>query len=170
MEIYLMQHGEAYAKDKDPERSLTPKGEAQINLSAKALKNLDVKFDLIISSPKKRARQTAGIIATELEYPQDDIEVTKTLEPTVPAKDALSYLAAYGNKSRIFIAGHLPSLREIASSLVSDTSHVSFHFEMGGVVRIDLEELGAHNGDLRWLLTPEQLTMLAQNMGSGLHI
>ena len=162
MEIYLMQHGEAYAKDKDPERSLTLKGEEQIHLSAQALKKMDVKFNLIISSPKKRARQTAEIVAAEMGYPQDGIEVTETLEPTVPAKDALSYLAAYSDKSRIFLAGHLPSLGEIASTFVCDRSHVSFHFEMGGVARIDVEELKAHNGELRWFLTPSQLTMLSQ--------
>ena len=162
MEIYLMQHGEAYAKDKDPERSLTLKGEEQIHLSAQALKKMDVKFNLIISSPKKRARQTAEIVAAEMGYPQDGIEATETLEPTVPAKDTLSYLATHGDKNRIFIAGHLPSLGEIVSTLVCDRSHVSFHFEMGGVARIDVEELKAHNGELRWFLTPSQLTMLSQ--------
>jgi phosphohistidine phosphatase len=162
MEIYLMQHGEAYAKDKDPERSLTPQGEEQIHFSAIALKKMDVKFDLVISSPKKRARQTAEIVAAEMGYPQDGIEVTETLEPTVPAKDALSYLATHGDKHRIFIVGHLPSLGEIASALVCDRSRVSFRFEMGGVVRIEVEELKAHNGDLCWFLTPDQLAMLSK--------
>lgn len=162
MEIYLMQHGESYPKDKDPERSLTPQGEEQIHLSAKALKKMDVTFDLIISSPKKRAQQTAEIVATELGYPQDEIKVTETLEPTVPAEDALSYLRSLGLKNQIFLAGHLPSLGKIASALVSDTSHVSFRFEMGGVVRIDVEDLQAHNGDLCWMLTPQQLKILSQ--------
>jgi phosphohistidine phosphatase len=161
MEIYLMQHGESYSKDKDPERSLTPQGEEQIHLSAKALKKMDVKFDLIISSPKKRARQTAEIIASELGYPKDGIEVTETLEPTVPAKDALSYLVSYSLKNRIFLAGHLPSLGEIASALVTGKSYVSLHFEMGGIVRIDVEELQAHSGDVCWILSPDQLRMLS---------
>jgi phosphohistidine phosphatase SixA len=64
MEIYLMQHGEAYAKDRDPERSLTPNGEDQIHSSGKALRKLGVDVDLIVSSPKKRARQTAEIVAS----------------------------------------------------------------------------------------------------------
>jgi len=162
MEIYLMQHGESYSKDKDPERGLTPQGEEQIHLSGKALKKMDVHFDLIISSPKKRARQTAEIIARELGYPQDGIEVTETLEPTVPAEDALSYLTSYSLKNRIFLAGHLPSLGKIASALMSDKAQVSVHFEMGGMVRIDVEELPAHNGNLHWLLTPDQLKVISQ--------
>jgi len=162
MEIYLMQHGESYSKDNDPERSLTPQGEEQINLSAKALKKMDVRCDLIISSPKKRARQTAEIIAMVLGYPQDEIKVTETLDPTVPAKDVLSYLTSYSLKNRVFLAGHLPSLGEIASALVSDKSQISVHFEMGGIVRIDVEELHAHSGDMRWLLTPDQLKVISQ--------
>ena len=162
MEIYLMQHGESYPKDKDSERSLTPQGEDQIHLSGKALKKMGVYFDLIISSPKKRAQQTANIIAAELGYSQDEIKVTETLEPTVPAKDALSYLKTFSLKNRIFLAGHLPSLGEIASALMSDKSGISFHFEMGGVVRIDVYVLQAGSGDLRWILTPDQLALLAQ--------
>ena len=162
MEIYLMQHGESYPKDKDPERSLTPKGEEQIHLSGKALEKMDVNFDLIISSPKKRARQTANIVASELGYPQDEIKITETLEPTVPAKDALSYLRSFSAKKRIFLAGHLPSLGEIAYALLSEISKISLHFEMGGIVRIDVEELQAGSGDLCWLLTPDQLVLLAR--------
>jgi len=161
MEIYLMQHGKSYAKDRDPERSLTPQGEEQIHLSAKALKKMALNFDLIVSSPKKRARQTAEIIAGELGYPRHNIKVTETLEPTIPAKDALSYLESFGDKDKIFLAGHLPSLAEVASALVSDTSQVLIHFEMGGVVRIDIEEVKGHRGELRWSLTPDQLRMIS---------
>jgi len=60
MEIYLMQHGEAYPKDKDPERSLTPRGDEQIHLSAKALKKMDLSFDLIVASPKIRRLTVAN--------------------------------------------------------------------------------------------------------------
>jgi phosphohistidine phosphatase len=162
MEIYLMQHGEAYPKDKDPERSLTPRGEEQIHLSAKALKRMDVSFDIIISSPKKRAQQTAGIVADELEYPQGKIEVSETLEPAVPAEETLHYLMTFSLKERIFIAGHLPSLGEIASALMSDAFRIPLHFEMGGVVRIDVEDPKARNGELRWFLLPHQLALLSR--------
>jgi hypothetical protein len=56
----------------------------------------------------------------------------------------------------------LPSLGEIASALMSDKYRISFHFEMGGVVRIDVYVLQAGSGDLRWILTPDQLALLAQ--------
>lgn len=161
MEIYMMQHGDALPKDKDPERGLSPEGENQIRLSAKALKRLQVHFDLVISSPKKRARQTAQIVARELDYPEDQIEVTETLEPLSPAIETISYLKSFTVKEHILLAGHLPSLAEVASDLMNET-HISIQFEMGGVCRIDVEKLPTHKGKLRWYLTPEHLRLLAQ--------
>ena len=162
MEIYLIQHGEAYAEDQDPERSLTPGGEDQIRSSGKALRKLGVDVDLIISSPKKRARQTAEIVAEELDYPKEGIEVTKDLEPLAPSEDAIGYLKQFQDRGKVLLAGHLPSLGEIASNLMSEGTPVAIHFEMGGVCRIDVEALPTHKGDLRWILPPTQLRLLAE--------
>ena len=157
-----MQHGEAYAEDRDPERSLTPNGEDQIHSSGKALRKLGVDVDLIVSSPKKRARQTAEIVAKELGYSKEAIEVTETLEPLAPGDDAIVYLRCFGDRRKVLLAGHLPSLAEIASNLMSEGAHVSVHFEMGGICRIDVEEFPTHRGNLYWILTPTHLRLLAE--------
>ena len=162
MEIYLIQHGKAYAEDQDPERSLTPVGEGQVRSSGKALKKLGVDVDLIVSSPKKRARQTAEIMAGELGYPKEEIEVTKSLEPLAPCEDAIAYLKQFMDRGRVLLAGHLPSLGDIASNVMSEGPPISIHFEMGGVCRIDVEALPTHKGDLRWILTPTQLRLLVE--------
>ena len=54
MEIYLVRHGAAHTKEDDPERHLNKDGLAQCHLSGRALRRLDTKFDLAISSPKVR--------------------------------------------------------------------------------------------------------------------
>lgn len=162
MEIYLMQHGEAFSEDADPERSLTPEGERQIEASGRALKKLGVEVDLVVSSPKKRARQTAEIVGRVLGYPSEEIRATEALQPTAPAPDALLFLKAYEDKKRILVAGHLPSLGEIASALLSEGPKVAIRFSMGGVCRIDVEEvLQTGLGELRWLLAPEHLRLIA---------
>lgn len=162
MEIYLMQHGQAFSEEADPERSLTPEGENQIGASTRALQKIGVGFDLIVTSPKKRAGQTAQIVAKGLGYPTDDIKVTKTLQPTAPAHEAIAFLKAYEDKRRVLLAGHLPSLGEIASDLLGQGSTVSIHFEMGGVCRIDVDLLQGGPGELRWYLLPEQLRLIAR--------
>jgi phosphohistidine phosphatase len=160
MEIYMMQHGEALPKEEDPQKGLSKEGERQIGLSAKAISRLGIVFDLIISSPKKRARQTAEIVAKELNYPIDKMEVSSHFEPLSPPADAISYLNSFMDKGRIFIAGHLPSLAEIASELMSE-GHIFIQFQMGCVCCVDVEELPTHKGRLIWHLTPEQLTLIA---------
>lgn len=162
MEIYLMQHGQAFSEEADPERSLTPEGENQIGASSHALQKIGVGFDLIVASPKKRARQTAEIVARRLDYPIDDIKVTETLQPTAPAQEAIAFLKTHEDKRWILLAGHLPSLGEIASDLLSEGSKVSIHFDMGGVCRIDADLLQGGSGELKWYLTPEQLRLIAR--------
>ena len=51
----------------DSSRPLTPKGEGQLRKSAAAMQKMDLRFDLILSSPFLRAKQTAKIVAGEIE-------------------------------------------------------------------------------------------------------
>src|SRR2546430_17563843 len=71
MNLYILRHGLAvehgapgYAKDAD--RPLTPKGERKLGQIADAMEAMELSFDLILSSPYARARQTAEIVAETL--------------------------------------------------------------------------------------------------------
>ena len=161
MRIYMIQHGQPLPKEEDPERGLSEEGMRQINLSAKAMKKVGMKVDVICSSPKKRARQTAEIVAKELGYPIEKIEISSVFEPLSPPADAISYLQSFTDKTSIFVAGHLPSLAEIASELLSE-EHISIQFQMGGICEIEVEELPTHQGKLISLLTPEQLALIGK--------
>ncbi len=55
------------------EAPLTGLGRRQAEAEGKKAKELGLKFDLIISSPLTRARQTAKIIAKQVGYPDNDI-------------------------------------------------------------------------------------------------
>ncbi len=162
MEIYLVRHGAAYTKEEDPERHLNNDGVNQCHLTGRALKKLDITFDLIVSSPKVRARQTAEIIAEEVGYSNNDIKVTEKLEPTAAPKDTLSYLNDFTDTKRIMLAGHLPLLGHLASELLSNTSQISLHFEPGAVCQINIGQPHSHTGDFRWFLAPEHLRIMAQ--------
>ncbi|MBR34982.1 MAG: phosphohistidine phosphatase SixA, partial [Nitrospinae bacterium] len=138
MEIYLVRHGAAHTKEDDPERHLNKDGLEQCHLSGRALRRLDTMFDLVISSPKVRARQTAEIIADEVGYPKDEIKVTETLEPMASPKDTTSYLNNFTEKKNIMLAGHLPLLGNLASELLSESTQISLYFEAGAVCKIDV--------------------------------
>ena len=162
MEIYLVRHGAAYTKEEDPERHLNNDGVNQCHLTGRALKKLDITFDLIVSSPKVRARQTAEIIAEEVGYSNNEIKVTEKLEPTAAPKDTLSYLKDFTDTKRVMLAGHLPLLGHLASELLSNTSQISLYFEPGAVCQINIGQPHSHNGDLHWFLSSEHLRIMAQ--------
>ena len=162
MEIYLVRHGVAHTKEDDPERHLNNDGLNQCHLSGRALRRFGTTFDLVISSPKVRARQTAEIIADEVGYPKDEIKVTETLEPMASPKDTISYLNNFTEKNNIMLAGHLPLLENLASELLSKSTQISLSFEAGAVCQIDVDHPISHNGILRWFLKPEQLRLIAQ--------
>ncbi len=161
MEIYLMQHGPALPKDKDPEEGLSPEGEARIQASGEALKRMGVTFDAILSSPKKRSKQTAAIVAEKVGFSSDKIMETKKVKAMTPAEETVQALSEVSGAEQVLIAGHLPSVAEVASFLLTEGSKAAIQFEMGGCCRIDAEGLPTHSGSLRWYLTPAQLKLIA---------
>jgi len=141
MEIYLMQHGPALPKDQDPDEGLNPEGEARIHASGQALKKMGLAFDTILSSPKKRSKQTAAIVAEEVGFPLEKIVETKRVKAMTPPEETVQTLFELPGAERVLIAGHLPSVAEVASFLLTEGSKAAVQFEMGGCCRIDVEEL-----------------------------
>jgi len=163
MELYLMQHGPYLPKEQDPDEGLSPEGDARIRASGKALRRMGVTFDAILSSPKKRSAQTAAIVAREVGFPPDKITETDKVKAMTPAEETIEMLGGLSGCKRALIAGHLPSVGEAASSLLTQGSKATIAFEMGGCCRIDVQELPTHTGQLKWYLTPDQLDLIASS-------
>jgi phosphohistidine phosphatase len=161
MEIYLMQHGPALPKEQDPEEGLGPEGKERIHASGQALKKMGVTFDAVLSSPKKRSKETAAIVAEEVGFPLEKVIETKNVKAMAPPQDTVQALSEVSEAQRVLIAGHLPSVAEVASFLLTEGSKAAVQFEMGGCCCIDVDELPTHSGRLRWYLTPAQLEQIA---------
>src|SRR5678815_1793984 len=70
MELYILRHGLAEERShsgRDRDRALTLEGIERTHSAGKALRKMDVEFDLVLSSPFVRAWQTAEIIVQELD-------------------------------------------------------------------------------------------------------
>ncbi len=160
MEIYLMQHGPAMPKDQDPEEGLSPEGKARIRAGGQALKKIGVTFDAILSSPKKRSKQTATIVAEEVGFSVEKIVETKKVKAMTPPDETVRALSEISGSERVLIAGHLPSVAEVASLLLTEGTRTAMQFEMGGCIRIDAEKLASGEGRLRWFLLPDQLKFI----------
>jgi phosphohistidine phosphatase len=145
MNLYLMQHGNSNPKEIDIDESLSEEGIKKVIVSAKALKKLNVSFDVIICSPKMRSIQTAKIIAKEFNFKEDKIIQTENVKASSNHKDTLDFINQY---ERVFIAGHLPNIKEIIFSLLNQIFEIDI--QNAGCTFIETQ---SNKSILKWHLT-----------------
>jgi phosphohistidine phosphatase len=163
LEVYLIRHGIAAERGKewpdDSKRPLTPEGLVSLRKEARALTNLGVAFDQIISSPLVRTRQTADVFSAELKG-RPEIVLSDALAPAGTPASIIQELAKHIRKARIALVGHEPNLGELAAELIG--ARAPLEFKKGGICRIDFEVPPAKGaGHLRWLVTPKMLRKMA---------
>ena len=161
-ELYLIRHG--IAEERGPEwpddgrRPLTEKGISRLKKSTKGLVSLGVTFDVLLTSPLLRARQTAETVAACFE-PRPPVVAIDSLSPDGTYQQVLDDLGKQSRRSRIALVGHEPSLGEYAARLAG--SRHAFEFKKGAVCRIDVDALPPGGpGALRWFMTPKLLRNL----------
>lgn len=156
--IYLMRHGDAEPRSEEvteAARSLTPKGEKQAKAAARALEALGEAPTFYAASTLVRAKQTAQLVSAGLSG-EEPLQ-TDTLDPGLdPAKTA-AWLNRQKSESAL-LAGHAPSIGELASWLASSKVDVGIHFKKGAIMCLSAEDdLGPGACEIEWFLTPKQL-------------
>jgi len=157
MNIFILRHGIAVepgtpAFENDSERPLTPKGERQLRKTAAAMKKMDLRFDLILSSPFERAKQTAKIVADDLKL-KKLLKFSRELQPDGSVKNLFRQLNDLKPApENILLVGHEPYLSRFISLLVSGGENVAIDFKKGGLCKLEVEELEySHCATLKWL-------------------
>jgi phosphohistidine phosphatase len=161
-ELYLIRHGLAEERGDawpdDEKRPLTEEGMARMRKAARGLSRLGVAFDVVLSSPLVRARQTAEIVAGGL-APRPALVNIESLSPGASYAALVADLEKHARKTRIALVGHEPGIGELAARLIG--SRHSIEFKKGAICRIDVEDVPPSGpGDLRWFLPPKILTSL----------
>jgi phosphohistidine phosphatase len=159
MELYILRHGIAVERGtpgykKDSDRPLTPEGEEKVRQIADAMRGMDLKFDVILSSPYTRAEQTANIVAGEL-----DEEVSYS-DYLVPGSNALELIGEINDEQpqRVLLVGHEPDLSSLISVLITGGSDAGIELKKGGLCKLTTDKLVfGRCATLNWLLTPKQL-------------
>jgi phosphohistidine phosphatase len=165
MNLYLLRHGLAVEPGgpgftDDSERALTPKGKAKLEKVAAAMKALDLSFDLILSSPYVRAKQTAELVAEGLKA-RRRLEFTETLTPSGNAKKLVELINHLIPKD-VLLVGHEPFLSEFISLLVAGTHGVPIVMKKAGLCKLSMDSLRyGRCATLEWLLTPKQMLLMA---------
>lgn len=170
MELYVVRHG--IAEDigegqgrSDFERGLTQKGRERTRQVAEALAGFRCRPDCIATSPLRRTRQTAEILARIL---TDGLEPEECafLAPGGRVAELLDWLSA-GESGSVMIVGHMPDLALMASVAIAGDERASIGLKKGGSCRIDFDDgPGRAAGRLVWLIQPRQiLDLLAAGSG-----
>ena len=163
-ELYLIRHGVAAergdAYPDDTKRPLTNEGIQKLRKEARALLALDVSFDVILTSPLVRTRQTAETIAAIFKNAPPIVNV-QALAPGGTHTAIIDELSKQHRRHRIAIVGHEPGIGELASRLVG--LRRPLEFKKGAICRIDVAALPpAGPGDLRWLIPPKILRKIGK--------
>jgi phosphohistidine phosphatase len=148
MDLWLVRHGEAVPERVDPARPLSPEGARAVSEVAKTLAGRMAPFDLVATSGKKRALQTAEILGEAAGYPAGRIAETGALSPGATPEAFLAFLAGCASPKRLLCVGHLPSIAAIASYFLSHGDPVLLAFGPGTVCRIRVEALRHGGGEL----------------------
>ncbi len=161
-ELYFIRHGIAEERGDawpdDTKRPLTDRGITRLRKEARGLSRLGVTFDVVLTSPLVRARQTADAIAGTFD-PRPPIVAIESLAPGGSYQALLTDLEKQSRRSRIALVGHEPGLGELAAKLIG--SRHAIEFKKGAICRIDLEAVPpAGPGALRWFVTPKILRTL----------
>jgi phosphohistidine phosphatase len=163
LELYLIRHGIAAERGPeypdDSKRPLTSRGIAALRREAKGLRELGIAFDVIITSPLVRTRQTADIIAEGLGG-KAAVVPSDALAPAGTPAAVIQEIQKHHKKARVALVGHEPNIGELAGRLIGARSPIPF--KKGAIARIDFEVLPPKGvGELRWFVPPRVLRNLA---------
>jgi len=167
MDLYLLRHGLVVERgtpgfENDDTRPLTPKGRRQLRKISAAFQTLELDFDLILSSPLVRARQTAEIVAAQMKL-KKNLVFADELSPGGSAKNLVEkILSLKPLPKNLLLVGHEPDLGKLISFLVSGKTSAGFALKKAGLAKLEVKSLHAGQcATLAWLLTPSQLKLLA---------
>ena len=110
MQIYLLRHGiaeESAPGRPDAERALTDEGREKLRRVLRRAKAAKVAPTLILSSPYRRALETAEIAAEVMEY-QGKVVKTRALVPDASQADVWEEIRKRPEEEAILLASHEP--------------------------------------------------------------
>jgi phosphohistidine phosphatase len=166
-QLWLLRHAEAEPRGPlpDEQRALTERGERQARAAGAALAALGVRLDVVLSSPRVRALETARLACEALAEPLA-LEILQALSAGFNATEALAVLAAREPGTHVMLVGHEPDFSEVIGELTG----ARVKLKKGGIAMVDVSEharVGAgpsaasSGSELIVLARPRELALIA---------
>jgi phosphohistidine phosphatase len=151
--LYILRHASAGVRRANPvidvKRPLDKDGKQQCVLIGNLLNALNVQFDLIVSSPLKRAVQTAAFVGNEVAY-DTKIRLSTALAPTATFAEFRALLNELNGSENVLVVGHNPNLTTFLGALISPPGRpATIRLRKGAIARLDAARNPA---TLQWLI------------------
>ena len=161
MIIYFLRHASAGESlmnpKKDEKRALDKDGIEQCGYVGRGLTALEAQVDVIISSPLKRATQTASLVGNEMGY-EGKLQIEAALRPQATFADFRKMLEKYSRQESIMVVGHNPNLSQFLGAVICESGcEASVDLKKGAVARVEMRR---SSGTLQWCITPKTLRTL----------
>jgi phosphohistidine phosphatase len=162
MFVYFLRHASAGQRKlatakKDEKRALDKDGIEQCGYIGRALAALGVQVEIIISSPLKRATQTAALVGNEMGH-EGRLVIENALRPETGYSEFQKMLEKYARQDSIMLVGHNPNLRDFLGRVISDTGcEAVVELKKGAVAKVEMRR---NAGSLSWCITPRILRAL----------
>jgi phosphohistidine phosphatase len=157
MKVYFLRHGIAADPEdfhgSDEERPLTAEGKDKMAREAKALANLRLKLDAIVTSPLLRAKQTADIVAKELGL-RDKLNQDGRAGLEFDAATLAAILEKFPDDAAVMIVGHEPSMSQTIGHVIGGAN---VDLKKGGIACVEMAQPLDTAATLLWLAPPRIL-------------
>jgi phosphohistidine phosphatase len=159
---YFLRHGIAVEPDewtgRDFDRPLTHEGIERMKCEARAIADLSLKLDVIVTSPLRRARQTAEILADRLKL-RDEIVEDKRLAEGFNAMRLSEILGEHDKAEAILLVGHEPTMSATLGRIIGDAN---VELKKAALAGVALSDASATRGTLICLIPPKVLSRLGR--------
>lgn len=161
MRLLIIRHAIAVPRGEpgipDADRRLTEKGRRRFEEVAAGLVRILQRPDRILTSPLRRAVETAAILSRAWEGPEpEETEALAGGSLEAIARD----LSRFSEEETVALVGHEPWLSDLVGHLVGAASGEGILFKKGGAALLEIEGSLSSGGVLLWHLPPRILRSL----------
>jgi phosphohistidine phosphatase len=161
LELYIIRHGLAGTslddEAMDQERPLTKKGKAKMKEIAKGLKEMKIGFDIVLTSPLLRAKESAEILNAYCGNSKK-VSITDLLSPEASYNNLIKFLNKLKGSEKVAIVGHEPFLSGFASFCLSKNKSSLMNLKKGGVLMLEIDKvIKPGRCVLSWLMEPKHI-------------
>ncbi len=148
MQLYLLRHADADTQaESDDQRFLSEKGMIQASRVARFCDAHDIRPNFVLSSPIRRAHQTATEVANHL---KSELVTVRWLACGATPEVILEQLDEYKMAPSVMIVGHEPDFSNLAGALLGSSIYGSVHVRKASLILIDVPQLTTGYGRLEF--------------------